>query len=92
MLKQVSITDLQQRTVEIINDLQYGPIVISLHGRPAAVIVTVEAYEHMERALAEVETRQARQIVEAGLSSYHAGRTSPQSAVADHIQASRRQK
>jgi prevent-host-death family protein len=91
MLKQVTVTDLQRRAAEVINDLQEGPIVISQRGRPAAVIVTAEAYEQMELAVAEVEARQVREIVEAGLSSYRAGRTSPQSAVADRIRAARRQ-
>jgi prevent-host-death family protein len=92
VLKQVTITDLQRRTAEVINDLQEGPIVISQRGRPAAVIVTAEAYEQMERAVAEVEARQVREIVEAGLSSYRAGRTSTQSAVAGRIRVARQPK
>ena len=69
MIKQVTVTDLQRRAAEVISGLQEGPIVISQRGRPAAVIVTAEAYEQMEQALAEVEAKQVREIVEAGLAN-----------------------
>jgi prevent-host-death family protein len=92
VLMQVTITDLQRHTGEIINDLEEGPIVICQRGRPAAVIVTVEDYEQMERALAELEARTVREIVQVGLGSLRAGRTSPESAVAHRIRAARPQK
>lgn len=92
MIKQVTVTDLQRRAAEVISGLREGPVVISQRGRPAAVIVTAEAYEQMERAVAEVEAKHVREIVEAGLSSYRAGRTSPQAAVARRVRAARRKK
>jgi prevent-host-death family protein len=92
MIKQVTVTDLQRRAAEVISSLREGPVVISQRGRPAAVIVTAEAYEQMERALADVEAKQVREIVEAGLSSYSAGRTSSQAAVARRVRAARRKK
>ncbi len=92
MIKQVTVTDLQRRAAEVISSLREGPVVISQRGRPAAVIVTAEAYEQMERALADVEAKQVREIVEAGLSSYRAGRTSPQAAVVRRVRAARRKK
>ena len=92
MIKQVTVTDLQRRAAEVISSLREGPVVISQRGRPAAVIVTAEAYEQMERALADVEAKQVREIVEAGLSSYRAGRTSPQATVARRVRAARRKK
>lgn len=92
MIKQVTVTDLQRRAAEVISGLREGPVVISQRGRPAAVIVTAEAYEQMERAVAEVEARHVREIVEAGLSSYRGGRTSPQAAVARRVRAARRKK
>ena len=92
MIKQVTVTDLQRRAAEVISHLREGPVVISQRGRPAAVIVTAEAYEQMERALAEVEARHVREIVEAGLSSYRARRTSSQATVARRVRAARRKK
>ena len=92
MIKQVTVTDLQRRAAEVISSLREGPVVISLRGRPAAVLLTAEAYEQMEQAVAEVEARQVREIVEAGRSSYSAGRTSPQAAVARRVRARRRKK
>jgi prevent-host-death family protein len=92
VIKQVTVTDLQRRAAEVISSLRDGPVVISQRGRPAAVILTAEAYEQMEQAVAEVEAKQVREIVEAGLSSYGAGRTSPQAAVARRIRAARRKK
>jgi prevent-host-death family protein len=92
MIKQVTVTDLQRRAAEVISGLTEGPVIVSQRGRPAAVIVTAEAYEQMEQALAEVEARRVREIVEAGLSSYRASRTSPQQAVARRVRAARRKK
>jgi prevent-host-death family protein len=92
VIKQVTVTDLQRRAAEVISSLRDGPVVISQRGRPAAVILTAEAYEQMEQAVAEVEAKQVREIVEAGLSSYGAGRTSPQAAVARRVRATRRKK
>jgi prevent-host-death family protein len=92
VIKQVTVTDLQRRAAEVISSLRDGPVVVSQRGRPAAVILTAEAYEQMEQAVAEVEAKQVREIVEAGLSSYGAGRTSPQAAVARRVRAARRKK
>lgn len=92
MIKQVTVTDLQRRAAEVISSLRDGPVVITQRGRPVAVLLTTEAYEQMERALADVEARQVPEIVEAGLSSYGAGRTSPQAAVARRVRAARRKK
>ena len=92
MIKQVTVTDLQRRAAEVINSLREGPVVINQRGRPVAVILTAEAYEQMEQAVAEVEARQVREIVEAGLSSYSAVCTSPQAAVARRVRARRRKK
>lgn len=92
MIKQVTVTDLQRRAAEVISSLRDGPVVISQRGRPAAVILTAEAYEQMEQAVAEVEAKQVREIVEAGLSSHRSGRTSPQAAVARRVRAARRKK
>ncbi len=92
MIKQVTVTDLQRRAAEVISSLIDGPIVVSQRGRPAAVLVTAETYEQMEQALAQIEAKQVREIVEAGLSRYHAGRTAPQATVARRVRAARRKK
>lgn len=92
MIKQVTVTDLQRRAAEVISSLTDGPVIVSQRGRPAAVIVTAEAYEQMEQALAEVEARQVREIIEAGLSSHRAGRVAPQATVARRVRAARRKK
>ena len=92
MIKQVTITDLRRRAAEIIDGLREGPVVVSWRGRPAAVILTAEAYEQMGQALADVETERVRKTVEASLSSSRAGRTSPQAAVARRVRAARRKR
>jgi prevent-host-death family protein len=92
MIKQVTVTDLQRRAAEAISSLREGPGVISQRGRPAAVLVTAESYKQMEQALAEVEAKQVCEIVESGLSSYHARRTARQAIVARRVRAARRQK
>lgn len=92
MIKQVTVTDLQRRAAEIISSLREGPVVINQRGRPVAVILTAEAYEQMEQAVAEVEAKQVRKIIEARLSNYSAGPTTPQAAVARRVRARRRKK
>jgi prevent-host-death family protein len=77
MIKQVTVTDLQRRAAEVISSLREDPVVINQGGRPIAVILTAEAYEQLEQAVADVGAKQVREIVEAGLSSYSAWRTSP---------------
>jgi len=54
---------LQRRAAEIIGSLREDPIIISQRGRPAAVILTAEAYEQMEQALADVEAKQVCEII-----------------------------
>ncbi len=92
MIKQVTVTDLQRRAAEVIGSLREGPIIISQRGRPAAVILTAEAYEQMEQALADVEAKQVREIIEAGLSSYRVGHTSSPATVARRVRTARRKK
>lgn len=81
MIKQVTVTDLQRNAAKVISDLGKGPVVVSQRGRPAAVIIDTETFERIERELEEVERKRVLEIVQAGLASYKAGRTSPQSEV-----------
>jgi prevent-host-death family protein len=92
MIKRVTVTYLQRHAAEVISSLREGPVVINQRGRPVAVILTAGAYEQMEQAVAEVEAKQVREIIEAGLSSYSAGPTTPQAAVARRVRARRRKK
>lgn len=81
MIKQVTVTDLQRNAAKVISELGKGPVVVSQRGRPAAVIIDTETFERIERELEEVERKRVHEIVQAGLASYEAGRTSPQSEV-----------
>lgn len=90
MMKQVTITDLQRRAAEVINELAEGPVIISQRGRPAAVLLTAQAFEQIERSLAEGEVHRVREVVEAGLASHQAGRTASHAAVARRARQRRR--
>lgn len=81
MIKQVTVTDLQRNAAKVISELGKGPVVVSQRGRPAAVIIDTVTFERIERELEEVERKRVLEIVQAGLASYKAGRTSPQSEV-----------
>jgi len=81
MIKQVTVTDLQRNAAKVISDLGKGPVVVSQRGRPAAVIIDTETFERIENELEEIERKRVIEIVQAGLASYKAGRTSPQSVV-----------
>lgn len=56
---------MQRRAAEVISSLRQGPVVINQRGRPVAVILTAEAYEQMEQAVADVEAKQVREFEEA---------------------------
>ncbi|HVG39936.1 MAG TPA: type II toxin-antitoxin system prevent-host-death family antitoxin [Pyrinomonadaceae bacterium] len=77
MMKQVTVTDLQRHAADVISNLDDGPVIVSQRGRPAAVILTAQAFEELERALEEVEQKRVIEVIEAGLASSKAGRTSP---------------
>jgi prevent-host-death family protein len=89
MLKNVTITDLQRRAAEVINDLADEPVIISQRGRPAAVLLSADVFERIERELQEVEAQRVREIVEVGLASYEAGKTSSHDAVARRARKAR---
>ena len=89
MIKQVTVTDLQRRAAEVINNLSEGPVIVSQRGRPTAVIITTEAYEQIERALEEIEAKRVVEVIEAGLASYKQGRTSSHAAVARRVRGTR---
>ena len=92
MIKQVTVTYLRRHAAEVFGRLVEGPVVVSRRGRPEAVIVTAEAYEQMERALAGVEAGRVRELVEPGLASHRAGRASPHAAVARRVRVARRKR
>src|SRR5215510_13191791 len=89
MMKQVTISDLQRRAAEVINELDDGPIIVSQRGRPAAVLLGAEAFDEIERALEEAERQRVLEVVQAGLASQKAGRTVPHSAVARRVRQAR---
>ena len=51
IMKRVTISDLQKHAGRVINELDDGPIVVSRHGRPAAVILGAEAFGEIEQAV-----------------------------------------
>ena len=89
MIKQVTVTDLQRNAAKVIANLNDGPVIVSQRGRPAAVIIDAETFEQIERTLEEIETKRVIEVVEAGLASYSAGRTSTHAQVARRFQKRR---
>ena len=89
MMKQVTVTDLQRRAADVISNLDDGPVIVSQRGRPAAVILTAQAFEELERALEEVEQKRVIEVIEAGIASSKAGRTSPHATVARRVRQKR---
>jgi prevent-host-death family protein len=89
MMKQVTISDLQRNAAEVISELDKGPVVVSQRGRPAAVLLGTDAFDEIERALEEAERRRVVEVVEAGLASQKAGRTSSHAAVVGRVRQAR---
>lgn len=92
MIRQVTVTDLQRNAAKVINGLAAGPVLVSQRGRPAAVIIDTETFEQIERALEEAESRLVIEIIEAGLRSHKAGRTSSHADVARRVRQRRARK
>lgn len=92
MIRQVTVTDLQRNAARVINDLAGGPVVVSQRGRPAAVIIDTKTFEQIERALEEAETARVIEIIEVGLRSHRAGRTSPHAEVVRRVRQRRARK
>ena len=89
MLRQVTVTDLQRNAAKVLGDLGNGPVVVSQRGRPTAVLIDAGTFGEMERALEEAEAKRVMEVVDAGLASFKAGRTSPQSVVAHRVRKAR---
>ncbi len=51
----VPISDIRQRQVEILASLAGGPIILTQHGRAAAVMVSPAEYERMVAALEDAQ-------------------------------------
>ena len=92
MIKQITVTDLQRNAAKVIGNLEDGPVIVSQRGRPAAVIINADTFERIERELEETETRRVLEVVEAGLASYKAGRTSPHAEVVRRVRKLRARK
>jgi PHD/YefM family antitoxin component YafN of YafNO toxin-antitoxin module len=76
-MKRAAVTELQGRGV--LSELSAGPVVVTRHEVPAAVLLSIEHFEELERAL--VQARQVRETVEAGLDSVRSGRPAAHSEV-----------
>lgn len=49
------VTNLKRRATEIIAQLAHEPVLITQHGRPAAYLIDVEAYDALNRRVALLE-------------------------------------
>jgi prevent-host-death family protein len=85
MIKQVTVTDLQNNAAKIIRDLRNGPVVVSQRGRRVAVIIDAETFAEIERKLKEIERKHIIEIVPTGLADYRAGRVAPHATVVRRV-------
>ncbi len=51
----VPISDIRQRQVEILASLANGPVILTQHGRAAAVMISPAEYDHMVTALEDLQ-------------------------------------
>lgn len=49
------VTSLKRRATEIIADLEAEPVLITQHGKPAAYLMAVEAYDALSRRVGVLE-------------------------------------
>jgi len=62
-MKVYSALDLQQRTGDIQRAAVSEPVIVTNHGRPRLVIVTIEEYARLKEASGEQELRRERKAV-----------------------------
>ena len=76
---QMSLADVKNRLSEVVERLEreHGRIVITKHGRPAAVVLSVEDLDSLEETLEVLSSTALMDDVRAGLAELLAGEAVP---------------
>ncbi len=71
------LADVKNRLSEVVDKLQreHGRVVVTKHGRPAAVMLNVDDLESLEETLAVLSSPQLREAIREGDADVAAGRT-----------------
>jgi prevent-host-death family protein len=73
----LSLADVKNRLSEVVDKLEreHGRVVVTKHGRPAAVMLNVDDLESLEETLAILSTPTLRETIREGEIDIAAGRT-----------------
>jgi len=76
---QMSLADVKNRLSEVVERLEreHGRIVITKHGRPAAVVLSVEDLDSLEETLEVLSSTALMDDLRAGLAELEAGEAAP---------------
>jgi prevent-host-death family protein len=76
---QMSLADVKNRLSEVVErlDREHGRVVITKHGRPAAVVLSVEDLDSLEETLEVLSSTPLMDDLRAGLAELKAGEAAP---------------
>lgn len=79
LAEQLSLADVKNRLSEVVDRLEreHGRVVITKHGRPAAVLVSIEDLESLEETLEILSDPQLMKEIREAETDVAAGRTTP---------------
>lgn len=79
MSEHLSLADVKNRLSEVVDTLEreHGRVVVTKHGRPAAVMMNVEDLESLEETLAVLSNPGLLEEIRSGTADLSAGRTEP---------------
>jgi antitoxin YefM len=77
--EQVPLADVKNRLSEVVDRLQreHGRVVITKHGKPAAVVLSIEDLESLEETLGVLSSADLVEDIKASLAELRAGAATP---------------
>ncbi|MFM7373052.1 MAG: type II toxin-antitoxin system Phd/YefM family antitoxin [Cuspidothrix sp.] len=75
MLKHLTITEAQQQILDLPDDVQQEPIIITKHGKPVMAAISFEQYESLLETLAILSDKEFTQQLQESITQAHRGET-----------------
>jgi len=75
MLKHLTITEAQQQILDLPDDVQQEPIIITKHGKPVMAAISFEQYESLLETLAILFDQEFNQQLQESIAQAHRGET-----------------
>lgn len=75
-MEHLALTDVKKRLSEVIDGVEreHGRVVITRHGRPAAVVLSIDDLESLEETLSVLSSQPLMKDIRAGIAELDAGK------------------